>query len=386
MALHTLILIDDGKRGNFASCPRCPVIALRLVGERRPPLPGGTAAHWTGRPLNRAESATVVVGQELDERGLADLGRMLASQVAIRYQGKTLATTLDPYRETQLSAQLQSSGRPDVLHLGNERLFFSSVELTPDQASGPSLMVLRSDGESMAFLQRLNRMLLRIGFLAVLAGALLTFLISRTITTPLSNLVLGVHALEQGDFKYELETSGGGEVAEVTQAFDRMRITLQENEFERKMLEEELRQSQKMEALGRLAGGVAHDFNNLITIIKGHSDLMLDWLKTSERSYKSCEQIHKAADRASGLTRQLLAFSRRQVLQPKVLDLNVLISEMDKLLARLIREDVEYVFVAGKQLGSVKADPGQIEQVLLNLTVNACDAMPQGRKAQDRNQ
>lgn len=340
--------------------------------ELQPIGPGGHA--------KRSESATVVVGQELDERGLNDLGRLLSSVVAIRYKGRTLASTLDPYREAQLSAQLLGGKLPGELHLGSDRLFYSSVELTPDLPDGVSLMVLRSDSETMAFLQRLNHMLLRLGLLAVLAGAFLTFLISRTITTPLSKLVLGVHALEKGDFKYHLEMSGGGEVAEVTQAFDRMRSTLQENEAERHQLEEELRQSQKMEALGRLAGGVAHDFNNLITIIKGHSDLMLDWLKDSERSYKSCEQIHKAADRASGLTRQLLAFSRRQVLQPKVLDLNVLVAEMDKLLARLIREDVEYVFVPGAELGNVKADPGQIEQVLLNLTVNACDAMPKGGK------
>jgi signal transduction histidine kinase len=333
-----------------------------------------------GGHLKRSESATVVVGQELDERKLNDLSRLLASVVAIRYQGHTLSSTLDPYRETQLSSQLQNGKLSDEIHLGSERLFYSSVELTPDLPDGPTLMVLRSDTETMAFLQRLNRMLLRLGLLAVLAGAILTFLISRTITTPLSKLVLGVHALEKGDFQYQLEIGGGGEVAEVTQAFDRMRNTLQENEAERHQLEEELRQSQKMEALGRLAGGVAHDFNNLITIIKGHSDLMLDWLKTSERSYKSCEQIHKAADRASGLTRQLLAFSRRQILQPKVLDLNVLVAEMDKLLARLIREDVEYRFAPGAKLGSVKADPGQIEQVLLNLTVNACDAMPKGGK------
>ena len=170
------------------------------------------------------------------------------------------------------------------------------------------------------------------------------------------------------------------EVATVTNAFDRMRHTLQRNEAERQQLEDQLRQSQKMEALGRLAGGVAHDFNNLLTIIKGHSELLLDRLCTSEPSYKSGEQIHKAADRASALTRQLLIFSRRQILQPKVLDLNVLIADMDKLLQRLIREDVEFTFVPGADLRCVKADPGQIEQVLMNLTVNACDAMPHGGK------
>ena len=330
--------------------------------------------------VKRAPSATVVVGQELDGLGVRDLGHLLSGEVALRYDGRTVASTLDAYREGELSSQLQGGITPNQMYLGGERFFASTVELTPDLPGGPSLMVLKSDGETMAFLQRLNRLLLRVGFLAVLAGSFLAFLICNTFTTPLGRLVQGVHALEQGDFEFQLEAQGGGEVAEVTRAFDRMRHTLQRNDSERQQLEEQLRQSQKMEALGRLAGGVAHDFNNLLTIIKGHSDLLLDWLKASEPSHKSCEQIHKAADRAAALTRQLLAFSRRQVLQPKVLDLNVLVSEMDKLLARLIREDIEFAFLPGAALGNVKADPGQIEQVLLNLTVNACDAMPKGGK------
>ena len=330
------------------------------------------------RTAKHAESATVVVGQEFDERSVRDLGRVLSSEVALCYKGRTLASTFDPYRAGKLSSQLQDRTAQDQVYLGSERYFASSVELTPDLSDGVSLIVLRSDGETMAFLQRLNRLLLRVGFLAVLAGGFLAFLISKTFTKSLDRLVRGVHALEKGDFKYQLEVQGGGEVAEVTRAFDHMRRTLQKNNFERQQLEEQLRQSQKMEALGRLAGGVAHDFNNLLTIIKGHSDLLLDWLKTSEASHKSCQQIHKAADRAASLTRQLLAFSRKQVLQPKVLDLNILVSEMDKLLQRLVREDVEFVFRPGTALANVKADPGQVEQVLLNLTVNACDAMPTG--------
>ena len=273
----------------------------------------------------RTESATVVVGQEFDDRSLRDLGRLLSSEVALRYKGRTLASTFDPFREGELSSQLQGRIVPGQLHLGHERFFASSVELTHDLTDGASLMVLRSDGETRAFLERLNHLLLRVGLFAVLAGGFLAFLISKTFTRSLDKLVQGVQALERGDFEYQLEVRGGGEVGEVTRAFDRMRQTLQRNDSERKQLEEQLRQSQKMEALGRLAGGVAHDFNNLLTIIKGHSDLLLDWLKTSEASHKSCQQIHKAADRAAGLTRQLLAFSRKQVLQPKVLDLNVLV-------------------------------------------------------------
>jgi signal transduction histidine kinase/CheY-like chemotaxis protein len=330
--------------------------------------------------VTSAQSSTVVVGQEFDDRSVRELGHLLSSEVALRYRGRTVASTLDSFREMELSSQIQSGKSPDQMRIGNDRFFSSSVELTPELPGGPVLVVLRSDAETMAFLQRLNGVLLKVGFLAVLAGAFLSFLIAHTFTSPLSKLVQGVNALEKGDFDYHLSAQGGGEVAQVTLAFDRMRHTLQKNEFERLRLEEQLRQSQKMEALGQLAGGVSHDFNNLLTIIKGHSDLLRDWLKPSEPSYKSCEQIHKAADRASSLTRQLLVFSRKQVLQPKVLDLNVLINETDKLLARLIREEIEFAFVPGVSLGNVKADPGQMEQVLLNLTVNACDAMPKGGK------
>jgi signal transduction histidine kinase/CheY-like chemotaxis protein len=329
---------------------------------------------------NHPQSSTVIVGQELDERGIHDLGRLLSSEIVLRCNGRTVASTLDPYREVQLTSQLHGGTLPDQIRLGSERFFVSSVELNPDLPDGASLMVFRSDAETMAFLQRLNRLLLRIGFFAVFAGGLLAFLISSTFAKPLANLVDGVKALEQGDYDYPLQVQGGGEIAKLTSAFDQMRRTLQRNDAERQQLEEQLRQSQKMEALGRLAGGVAHDFNNLLTIIRGHSDLLLDRLDVSDVSYKSGEQIHKATDRASALTRQLLVFSRRQVLQPKVLNLNLLVTEMDKLLQRLVREDVEFVFLPGAHLRSVKADPGQIEQVLMNLTVNACDAMPQGGK------
>ena len=149
---------------------------------------------------------------------------------------------------------------------------------------------------------------------------------------------------------------------------------------ERKVLEEQLRQSQKMEAVGRLAGGVAHDFNNLLTIISGYSDLMLDNLEEGHRLRGHVDEIKKAGNRAATLTRQLLAFSRSQVLAPQVLDLNDVVVNMDKMLRRLIGEDVDLVAILGESLGRVKADPGQIEQVIMNLAVNARDAMPQGGK------
>jgi PAS domain S-box-containing protein len=149
---------------------------------------------------------------------------------------------------------------------------------------------------------------------------------------------------------------------------------------ERRMLEEQLLHSQKMEAVGRLAGGVAHDFNNLLTVIKGYSELMLNELTEKDPMRGEVEEIRRAAERAASLTRQLLAFSRRQVLEPKVLDLNVIINNMEKLLLRLLGEDVELQASLNPSLGMVKADPGQIEQVIMNLAVNARDAMPRGGK------
>ncbi len=149
---------------------------------------------------------------------------------------------------------------------------------------------------------------------------------------------------------------------------------------ERLELETQLRQVQKMEAIGRLAGGIAHDFNNLLTVINGYSTLVASRLGQDDAARQNVEEIRKAGERASALTRQLLAFSRRQVLQPRVLDLNEIINGTASMLRRLISEDIDLVVHLDPALGRVRADASQIEQVILNLAVNARDAMPRGGK------
>jgi PAS domain S-box-containing protein len=147
---------------------------------------------------------------------------------------------------------------------------------------------------------------------------------------------------------------------------------------QRRQLEEQLRQAQKMEAVGRLAGGVAHDFNNLLMVVRGNCELLLDDLAPDSSQAALAREIQSGAGRATALTRQLLAFSRKQVLAPKLLDLNSVVAEMAKMITRLIGEDIELVTMLAPDLGAVQADPSQIEQVILNLAVNARDAMPRG--------
>jgi two-component system cell cycle sensor histidine kinase/response regulator CckA len=160
----------------------------------------------------------------------------------------------------------------------------------------------------------------------------------------------------------------------------RVRLITMHDVTERKLLEEQFRQVQKMDAVGRLAGGIAHDFNNVLNVILGYAELTLRTLDEGDRRRRNLLEIRKAGDHAASLTRQLLAFGRGQVLQPRVLDLNAVVGEMERMVRTMIGEDVDLVTSLGTELGRVKADPTQIAQVVMNLAVNARDAMPAGGK------
>ena len=325
----------------------------------------------------------LVVGHEIDQRAAQQFSSVIGNDVVFRTGGYLISSRFDAAGQAELLSRLDSHADPFEIQLGNERFLAATETLYASPGFDVSMTVLRSFDEATSFLASLNRVLIALGLIAILSGMLLGYLISDSITKPLGNLVEGVHALERGDFDYSLASASKDEVGVVAAAFDRMRRSLRQGQEEQKVLEQRLRQAHKMEAVGRLAGGVAHDFNNLLTIIRGHADLLSERSETDSQK-KSVDQIQKAASRAVGMTRQLLAFSRMQVLQPRVVDLNSILSEMGKMLPRLIGEHIEYSFSPQPDLLSVQADPGQIEQVLMNLAVNARDAMPDGGKLQVR--
>jgi len=217
------------------------------------------------------------------------------------------------------------------------------------------------------------------------AGRIVELLrIQRSIAAPLivEDRVIGFLAMQSDELTEEDVPTVTAFAHQMAAAWRKTRLMqdLENSLQELKRIQDELIQSQKMEAIGRLAGGIAHDFNNLLTAIGGYTELLLEGLAAGDSSRADLEEIKKAVAKAGALTRQLLAFSRKQVLQPRVLDLNEVVTGTGKMLRRLIGEHIEMIAALKPSLGRVKADPLQVEQVILNLAINAADAMPRGGK------
>jgi signal transduction histidine kinase len=262
-----------------------------------------------------------------------------------------------------------------------------------------------------------------IGLFLFVMGVAGAFVLSREITRPLYQLTAGATAISRGDDSRSVEIQQNDEVGQLAKAFNTMVEKLRDSqrELEHKVqertaqleeanrqlkqlsethaqkrtvaekertvalealhnTEKQLLQSQKLEAVGRLAGGISHDFNNLLTVILGYSDIIKRNLQESHPLRRNVEEIVRASERAASLTRQLLAFSRKQVMQPKVFDLNTVVTDLEKMLRRMIGEDIELRVSLQGELGNIEADPVQLEQVIMNLVVNARDAMPKGGK------
>jgi signal transduction histidine kinase/ActR/RegA family two-component response regulator len=315
----------------------------------------------------------IALGRELTARSIVASGAFGKSAFAFERNGEVIVSSLPAGAWSEFEAALGSADPSEStpeLRIRGERYLASYIELPGDHPV--RLYSLQSFDRATLFLDALNRLLLTLGLVAVLAGAVIAFVVSRQITRPLERLALGTRKLQEGDFDFQITpASGSDEVAQLTLGFEEMRKSLRQSR-------DSLLRSARLEAVGRLAGGVAHDFNNLVMIIKGYSDLLLDTATPQTRPY--IDEIKNAGDRASGLTRQLLAFSRKQVLEPQVLDPNQTVRNMVKMLRVLIGEDIELVTSLPDQIGRLRADPGQVEQVVMNLAVNARDAMPNGGK------
>jgi signal transduction histidine kinase/CheY-like chemotaxis protein len=259
------------------------------------------------------------------------------------------------------------------------------------QPASTGLAVRVSMSKSAALLP-VNRVmyegLVALGIVAVLIMAGVKAASDRLILRPIGQLVKASQRLEQGDLTARAASSTTvPELSELGKAFDHMAAALEEREaarvrteLERKHLEQQYHQAQKMDAIGRLAGGVAHDFNNILTAVLGYAELLLSDPSMSATHRADISEIQKAAKSAATLTSQLLAFGRLEIVHPTVLDLNLLVQELGAMLGRLIGEDIEIGYGLAPDLDPVKADRGQIEQVLVNIIVNARDAMPNGGK------
>jgi signal transduction histidine kinase len=296
-------------------------------------------------------------------------------------RGQTFAT----YRRSGMEADvLPERASPDSYRAGtSEAVLFHGVTLGRETAG---TLYLKSDlGQVRAHFEGYLVVVLLVMLASMAAASVISARWQRLVSDPILRLADAASAVAKSkDYSVRVASPGGDELGVLTAAFNEMlsQIERRDGELrsevkERQHAEDQLRQGQKMEAVGRLAGGVAHDFNNLLGVILGYSELLLGQGLPAPHVRK-VEQIQKAGERAAALTRQLLAFSRKQVLTPKVLDLNALVADLARMLPRVLGEDVELVIVEGPGLGQVKADPGQLEQILMNLSVNARDAMPEG--------
>jgi two-component system cell cycle sensor histidine kinase/response regulator CckA len=331
----------------------------QLASKGEVELVGTACPSWLGVPLRTpAETIGVLVVQNYESENVyttRDLEFLssVGGQIALAIERKR---SEERARESEARLRLLIEQLPAVLWTVDRNLRFTSavgsglarLGLKPNQIVGMSL--------SDYFETRDQSFTPIAAHLRAVAGDPVTFPVE----------------WKKGSYACHVEPlrdSAGGVQGAICMALD---VT------DRKQLEEQFRQAQKMEAVGRLAGGIAHDFNNLLMVIQGYADLLADRLPAGESLHRNAEQIQTAAQRAAALTQQLLAFSRKQILAPKVLNVHSVVADMEKMLQRLIGEDIELETSSKSDLWLVKADRSQIEQVVMNLAVNARDAMPKG--------
>ena len=319
----------------------------------------------------------VIAGAHIDDTFARTLREFSQSEIVIadqRILGSTVAAGMLPWgSREQWNAATERTGGQQPINIGDEAYLARAISLGVEGGTRPLVVMLRSHDRALEPYRKIRTGLMLLLLLASAVAIAGSAVLARTLTAPVAKLVEGTRQVAAGNLDFRLDIHRKDEIGVLAESFNTMI-------GERKRLEEQFRQSQKMEAIGRLAGGIAHDFNNLLTAIMGYAQLTLAGLTPRDPLRSNVEEVVKAGERATALTRQLLAFSRRQLLIPEVLDLNAVVADMEKILNRLINPDILFTTALDPGLGRVKADRGQIEQVIMNLAVNAGDAMPQGGK------
>ena len=328
-----------------------------------------------GPPKNASQLGVLCVGHEISETVAMEVSKIATSQVAFFYGDHLIVSTLQPDQQSEL-AKL-SAGQPrqsDPQHagifLGGEEFLITSVDLDPGAAQPVRLTVLKSYDKAVTFLDGLNRVLLGLGLLAVLAGSGLVFLISDTFTKPLGNLVSGVRALEAGDFSYPLTIKSHDEVAEVTAAFARMRSNLQRSQ--QKLLEAE-----RLATIGRVASSISHDLRHPLTAVMANSEFLCERdLDTAQRE-ELYHEIRAAVDQMTELVESLLEFSKARE------SLRRVFGPVEPAVKRAVqtvraRPDFQGLQISVARHGKCETwfDQRKMERVFSNIVLNACEAVP----------
>jgi len=329
---------------------------------------------YFGKPSEDRLLGFLAMGYEIDDRVLEEMRDIAAGQIAFRYGNVIARSTLPQEREFELLRAANSlvpgnAESPYEIELGKERFLASSVELAPSPVP-VSLIVLISYDQATRFLVDLNRLLLGLGLLAVLGGSALVFLISHRFTKPLGELVSGVRALGEGNFSYPLQVKGHDEVAEVTAAFDEMRLTLQRNR-------QALIDAERLATIGRMAGSISHDLRHALTAVVANAEFLCKSRLRAEEREELYGEIGFAVERMTDLLDSLLEFSRtREALRPTFADLRFSVEKAVQAIRAHPESQHVHISLSANGEGAGWFDPKKLERVLYNLLLNACEAAP----------
>jgi signal transduction histidine kinase len=315
----------------------------------------------------------LVIGREIDQHVATQIGRVASSMVAFYYGDEVVTSTLTLANQTDLmNAHLPiTNSQPVLVKLGDERFLASTVDLPPRGNPGVRLTVLKSYDAATAVLERINKLLLALGLLALLVGGTLVFLISHTFTQPLSKLLAGVAALEHGDFNYALDARGGDEVAELTRAFDRMRESLAKTQ-------QNLLESERLATIGRMASSISHDLRHSLAAIVANAEFLCEPELTGVQREELYQEVRSAVVRMTELIDSLLEFSRtRASMRPIYGNLRETVENA----IETVKSNPQFreIQIVAKQKGNVEGwfDHRKLERAFSNLVLNACEAVDQ---------